>query len=735
MTTARLAESFATFALAVALGVGCGDDARPGDTRPPYDGPLFQTGVTAATGAYPNDLAVGDVDGDGQLELIVLNRGDGLGDGRGGVTVVRVRRGGALEAAEAIPVGHRPMALVSGDWNGDGHLDFATADYDDLRVSVLLGDGRGRFAVTTYGTGIRPVNLAAGDLDGDRRPELLVVNGIDGNNDSLNVLRNQGDGTFAAPRALTAGSFLLAVATADLDGDGDLDVVTCAGGNLERIYMLENDGGGRFVTTKFVSLGVIPEDVAIADLNGDGELDFVVATQFDQGVVIMFGEGAGTFTAAPTITTQGAVTQLAVADLTGEGQPDIVALRGVDVLVSLNYGTGFFAPAVRYAVVESASALALADLDGDGAVDLAATDAAPTADEMSGRVKVVFGLGPGRFEAPISYPGAQFATVGDITGDGLADLVSVGGYDGTAVWAGNGSGAFAPPTFVPFELTALGLTVADVDGDGWQDLIAAQPSGILVSPNDGAGAVTDLLQEHPGFPDGPIQAARVDADDAPDLVFSTAEGEVTILINDGAGDFPRAIHVVVGEGVSAFALADFNGDGWTDLVHAAHEEPFVAVRLGDGDGGFAAPRRVRAGGPVEAISVGDVDGDGGIDIVVGIPHRPFRMQAGRIAVLFNDGRSGFRDPAEFPVGGSPRAVSLQDLDADGTLDVAYGYEERTQIGVLLNDGAGAFGAPQVFDAGGLAYAIHAADVNGDAVSDLVVATLSGVVVLISQTGR
>src|SRR5262249_4609616 len=110
--------------------------------------------------------------------------------------------------------GANPIAMVAGDFNGDGKLDLVTANYGNQTVSMLLGRGDGTFApAQTVATGVTAHSLAVGDLNGDRKLDLVTPNYL---------LFGKGNGTFQAPQVIGSGNS--AVAVADLNGDGKLDI-------------------------------------------------------------------------------------------------------------------------------------------------------------------------------------------------------------------------------------------------------------------------------------------------------------------------------------------------------------------------------------------------------------------------------------------------------------------------------------------------------------------------------
>jgi FG-GAP-like repeat/PASTA domain/FG-GAP repeat len=190
----------------------------------------FQAKVDYATGPSPVSVAIGDLNGDGKPDLAIANLDVNLGNS---VSVLLNRGDGSFQGKVDYATGTGPSSVAIGDLNGDGKPELATANQVGGSVSVLANRGDGSFqAKLDYATGHRPFSVAIGDLNGDGKPELATANRDAG---TASVLTNRGDGSFEATggdgifRAkglYRTGGHPHSVAIGDLNGDRKPDLVT-----------------------------------------------------------------------------------------------------------------------------------------------------------------------------------------------------------------------------------------------------------------------------------------------------------------------------------------------------------------------------------------------------------------------------------------------------------------------------------------------------------------------------
>ncbi len=293
-------------------------------------------GSPYVVGTNPRSVATGDFNGDGKLDLAIANQTDGT------VTILLNNATGVFAVATNSPfaVGTGPTAVVVGDFNGDGKLDLAFTNVGGDNVTLLLGDGTGGFAAATgspFAVGAGPHSLVAADFNGDSKLDLAVANATDG---TVTVLLGNGTGGFtAAPGSpFRVGSAPQFVAAGDFNGDKkpDLAVVNF---NDNSVTILLNNGSGGFTaaTGSPIPVGSQPVCVAVGDFNGDGKLDLVIANSANNNITEFLGNGTGGFTQGPgSPFPVGTDPQfVAVGDFNGDGKPDLVVANSDDNTVTV----------------------------------------------------------------------------------------------------------------------------------------------------------------------------------------------------------------------------------------------------------------------------------------------------------------------------------------------------------------------------------------------------------------
>ena len=495
-----------------------------------------------SSAVYVSSVAIGDVDKDGDLDLVMgcfifgITPGQNklyLNDGRGRFTDATAARLPAYSG--------NTNDILLADLDGDGDLDLVEGDRGANRL--YLNDGKGFFKAAPLalpGGGGTTWSLAAGDVDGNRTLDLLA-----GNEGRDHLYLNQGKAVFRDTGAAfwpepgdVGYATTFQILLGDLDGDGDMDAVYLDNKGPSRVYI--NLGWGKFRAetripvsswTSYTTCGVL------ADLDGDGDLDLVAGdSRFPSKLFLNDGKGNFKDATMWRLPTQGSwgTAALAAGDVDGDGDLDLVFGNGgiggrSPNYVLLNDGKGFFKTALGSLPKTSdpTTSLVLADLDGDGDLDLVAGN-------YWTQNRIYWNDGKGKFTEGTARGLPQVSerttamVAGDVDSDGDLDLVLAERDERNRLYLNDGKGRFSDATAsrLPKDRdSSFSVALGDVDGDGDLDLL---------------------------FGNNPAQFGQANR----------------ILLNNGKGVFQDATawNQAVGRNSSALALGDLDGDGDLDLL-------------------------------------------------------------------------------------------------------------------------------------------------------------------------
>jgi hypothetical protein len=328
--------------------------------------------ATVAVGRKPIDLAAGDLDGDGRLDLVSADADERA-------ISVRLYGGQDWLAAPSLATGFQAHLVALGDVDGDGGLDVVATGHDSGAVGLWLGDGKGGFAAAP-GSPFpafavdAPHNhgLALGDLDGDRDADVVVA---DQDRRAVVVLRSEG-GALHAGAPIPVGGQPYPPVLGDVDGDGDLDLVAPLL-DTHAIAVLLGDGRGGFAHapgSPHRTARDRPYAVAVADVDRDGTLDVVAPHDDTDEISVLLGVGGGRLREAPGSPVRAGlrIWRPALADLDGDGALDIAGAGSGSVVRMRGDGHGGFAQAHRHAT--RGWAVVVADLAGDRRPEIATPD-------------------------------------------------------------------------------------------------------------------------------------------------------------------------------------------------------------------------------------------------------------------------------------------------------------------------------------------------------------------------
>lgn len=331
--------------------------------------PLF----TNRTCCLPTDIAPGDLDGNGTLDIATVIEYDNevhlyLGSGSGVFN---------LGAAE--PFGApRPRDVALGHFDSDGLLDIAFPGNPNDAVGIVINDGGPSLTdAVTYDLNMDAEHITTGDLNGDGFDD-IAIGGDDGY--TLLLADGSGNGTFSAPADQPLTAAVLELVIADFNNNENLDLAFALVSGQVRVCL--GNGSGSISSCNTVDVGTAPYGLAAGDFNGDLNIDIVTANQNDNTLSVLWGQGNGGFdTEVLTIPTGSAPVAVATGDLDHDGSDDIATVSSTDgtIYVYRTDGNGGFEDVIiEMSGLENESgtftlhpeSIALGDFNGDEALDI-----------------------------------------------------------------------------------------------------------------------------------------------------------------------------------------------------------------------------------------------------------------------------------------------------------------------------------------------------------------------------
>ncbi len=689
----------------------------------------FQSAISYPVGNNPDAIVAGDFNGSGKLDLAVANAYDNtasilLGNGDGTFRPAIERPVGITYPGE-----NGPGAIAAGDFNGDGRLDLAVANYNTSTVSILLGNGDGTFrAPVDYASGpfSNPEAIAVGDFNDDGRLDLAVAGTFTG---TVSILLGNGDGTFQPAVSYSAGGPYYAanfgeyytspdaIVVGDFNGDGKLDLALADAGSNETISY--QDGSYQFIDVQggvSVLLGngdgtfqpalydpIEPADILVeGDFNGDGKLDLAIGNQMDDNFALLIGDGDGTFQPPATLpagsepgAADNTLVAMAAGDFSGNGRLDLAALDSSGtVSILLGNGDGTFQPGPYYSVNSNTSednAIVTGDFNGDGRLDLAVGQVASSY-EGPDDVSVLLGNGDGTFQPAIDnvvstgaesfpfgdYSVADVMTVGDFNGDGQLGMafISIDSNIDVMLGAGDGTLSLAGRPTINAEVNPL---VVDANGDGTDDVLVVDGAGDILYrkgiPGQ-AGTFEPPIVINPGFPSRDI-AWVPKTDQGPLLASVDAHDDAVSLYAYRDGGFVRVGSLITGQLPAQVIAADLNGSGWDGLVVRNAGDGTLSLFFSNTTGSFAtgfnpfeSPVTLLVGQGVSDVEAVEGASGRGIDLVV------TDELTGQVSIIGGGAGGVIAVPLPMPAGTGLSAIdpasTPEVTSADATTGVAGG---------------------------------------------------------------
>ena len=689
--------------------------------------------LSTTPGSYPEQVAVGDLDGDGKADLVVANNNS---NSVGTISIFRnIATGNTVAFDPRIDLTEEanrgPYTVSISDIDGDGLVDIVIGNQLSNAVSVYRNISTpGSIAFQSkidYFIAQPERSLEVCDLDGDGKPDFISPHG---NLSILSFLRNKvgtpGISSFSPTSAcsgtlitltgnnfigVTSVSFGGVAATSFTVVSNTTITATLGIGSTGSISVINPAGTGTIagftytglciqppkITTFTPSNGPVGTTVTLKGMNFNtvatnntvyfGSVKAIVSSSTDTSIAILVPPGA---TNKPITVTNNNLTAYS-------SQPFNVTFNGddaCDILISQSFISkqDFITGAGPYNAI-------IVDVDGDGKSDIAVANASSNSISLIKNISTAGNIAFSSHADTTTGTQPVCISYGDLDGDGKQDLAVVNYASNTISVFRNisNTGAFTYTSKIDFQCGSnpRGVYIYDIDLDGKPDIIVTNFSGnsvsVLRNTSQGAGTIsfdTQLLFPTGQGPSG-IYVLDLDADGKPDLALVNAQSNtVSVLknITTGPGNisFNPKVDFTTGVQPTGVYISDLDGDGKPDMVISNNSSSTISVFKNTGTSGtisFAAKQDFPTGSGPFSLVITDINGDNKPDVTTA------NVFDGTVSILKNisiPGVINFGNKMDYITGSNPRSVSIGDIDGDGKPDIITANNSDNTISVLRN---------------------------------------------------
>ncbi|CAF1487942.1 unnamed protein product, partial [Rotaria sordida] len=580
---------------------------------------------------HPHSIAVGDFNRDNRSDIVVVNSGtDNLG----------IRLGSSNgtfgpNMMYSIATNAYPQYVITVDINKDKDLDIVVVNSRNSSISVIMGYGNGSFvAQTMYSTGVesRPYAIAVGDFNNDYQQDLVIANS---GTDNIGIFFGHNYASFQDQKTYSNKDCFTPndVVVGHFNNDNYLDIaVVCGNSNNLAILLGYDDGCFADMITYSTGSNSYPNSLAIGDFNNDDQMDIVVVNYAANNIGLFLNYGNGSFANMITYSTGDGSTprSAAVGDLNNDNLTDIVAVNSGhnSIGIIIGYGNGNFDKMITYSTGKFSNpyAAAISDLNNDGRLDIAVVNV-----EIN-EVCIFIGYGNVSFAILASYSTGYrsnpcWIIINDFNNDNRSDIATANfnsNYIGILLGYGNGSYASVVTYFSGDNSSPECVSADDFNNDNILDIAVANSYSNNIVVLFGVGDGTFLLGKaySTGTGSVPISLAIGDFDNDARLdivVANFQSNNIGIFLGYSHEPFGDITNYPTGDGSQphSVAVADFNKDGYSDIVVTNYGTDNIGIFLGFGKRIFSTMiiYSTGIGSTPRSAAVGDLNNDNLTDIV------------------------------------------------------------------------------------------------------------------------